>query len=358
MKLTFNFEKKIEKIVASRAEELKAQAATKIVEYFQFDILRGQYIEKLWRAKGVSDDTYIIYINEDDLKEINFSIVDNSKKFIDNLCQILEGCNIVNINKELEVIDSCKYSNGIINYCYDISKSKNCAFLMGRNGIKIFINGEMVLQNSLFIDDNDYEEYTKKKDISEIKVVFKKYKEDVENGKIDLSEFFVNNEKISKIDANLVTSNILRNRPEKYIKEHIKDFLSKNIRRTFNMNYDLKYSNSQIDLYTEDNDFYFITIKWLGSSLSDCGTKVDPPLSDYYARSGMIQTLEYIKELREIEGFSERTLKKGYLIVFDARDIKNPIQYYTYENIDVELRKYMDHFDILNEILLNKPISA
>lgn len=358
MKMIFNFEKKIDNIITLKQEQIEAQANAKITEAFQFDILKRQFIEKLWQNRESNENSYVIYISEEKLENINFSTALSSKVFIEKMKNILQNNNIVEIGGNLEAIHFKQSSNGIGEYCYSLSKCNNVAFLLSKNGIKILINGEIALENSLFVDEQDYIEYSNKKDITEINEIFKEYQEELNKEGLNLDIFLQDHSSIKSISGNSIYKNVLRSDHQKYMKNHLRDFLSKNIRRTFNINYVLTHSKRQIDIYTEDIDFYFITIKWMGVSVSECGTRLNPPKTDYDIRCGVTETLDYIKELRELEGFSEQTLKKGFLVVFDAREENESVQYNNYEFVDKELKKYVKHFQAITEFKLDKKISA
>ena len=68
-------------------------------------------------------------------------------------------------------------------------------------------------------------------------------------------------------------------------------------------------------------------------------------------RSGVTQTLEYIKNLMNS---TEKGLRHGYLAIYDARDVKNDIDFEEYYFVREELKKYMQNFSILKIIPLEK----
>lgn len=69
------------------------------------------------------------------------------------------------------------------------------------------------------------------------------------------------------------------------------------------------------------------------------------------ARSGVTQTLEYIKKLMNS---TKKGLRHGYLAIYDARDVKNDIDFEEYYFVREELKKYMQNFSILKIIPLEK----
>ena len=69
------------------------------------------------------------------------------------------------------------------------------------------------------------------------------------------------------------------------------------------------------------------------------------------AREGVVQTLEYIEELINT---SEKSLRCGYLVIYDARDKKKVIDFQNYNFVDLELRKFEQNFKLLKIVPLDK----
>lgn len=98
-------------------------------------------------------------------------------------------------------------------------------------------------------------------------------------------------------------------------------------------------------------ELYFIEIKWLGISINDDGSGFSTKYTDSRARDGVIQTLEYIEELMNT---SEKSLRHGYLAVYDARDDQPPIDFKDYSFVNDNLKQYLPYFSVLKVIHLNK----
>ena len=73
--------------------------------------------------------------------------------------------------------------------------------------------------------------------------------------------------------------------------------------------------------------------------------------ADFRARAGVTQTLEYLEELMNS---SEKGWRHGYLVIYDARDIKKEINFQNYEFVREELRRYKQYFSVLKIISLEK----
>lgn len=83
-----------------------------------------------------------------------------------------------------------------------------------------------------------------------------------------------------------------------------------------------------MDIYFDVcGELYFIEIKWLEISINDDGSGFSTKYIDSRAGDGVTQTLEYIEELMNT---SEKSLRHGYLVVYDARDNQSPIDFKDY----------------------------
>ena len=164
--------------------------------------------------------------------------------------------------------------------------------------------------------------------------------------------FFADKATISQIDPQKVNKNILRNKPEHYMRDHLCNYLTEHMRYTFTIEPELGQSKRELDIYFDVcGELYFIEIKWLGISINDDGSGFSTKYTDSRARDGVIQTLEYIEELTNT---SEKSLRHGYLAVYDARDDQPPIDFKDYSFVNDSLKQYLTYFSVLKVIHLNK----
>lgn len=164
--------------------------------------------------------------------------------------------------------------------------------------------------------------------------------------------FFADKATISQIDPQKVNKNILRNKPEHYMRDHLCNYLTEHMRYTFTIEPELGQSKRELDIYFDVcGELYFIEIKWLGISINDDGSGFSTKYTDSRARDGVIQTLEYIEELMNT---SEKSLRHGYLAVYDARDDQPPIDFKDYSFVNDNLKQYLPYFSVLKVIHLNK----
>ena len=146
--------------------------------------------------------------------------------------------------------------------------------------------------------------------------------------------------------------NILKNKPEQFMREQLIQYLTDHMPYTFIGERELGQSKRKLDIYFDvRGDLYFIEIKWLGISINDRGTGLSSEHADFRARAGVTQTLEYLEELMNS---SEKGWRHGYLVIYDARDIKKEINFQNYEFVREELRRYKQYFSVLKIISLEK----
>ncbi|WP_391571348.1 hypothetical protein [Cohnella sp.] len=336
------------------ANKVLEQARNDVVNNQMFKIIKMQYIERIWRDRINEKQLFSVVIKEEDivnadLKNINKNLLDEIRKFTltSNIIYLDNKFNIIN-HKHLDFTDSSEAKIYYKNHSLD----KYCIFFMGTNGIDIFIKGENIGEVNLFYCAQDMKKYTEKKDISQIHEVINQYQQSYLASQSEYMVFFADNSTLRQFDASLIKRNILKNKPEKYMRDHLKNYLNEKMQYTFGIESELSASKKELDIYTEVNGvFYFFEIKWLGQSIDDSGTKLTNPYGDARAREGVTQTLGYIKELLTQMDIN---VGAGFLVLFDARDDKQEVDYQDYKFVKPDLAKYMQLFQVIPRIELNK----
>ncbi|MFX0549530.1 hypothetical protein ACOAKC_09340 [Hathewaya histolytica] len=331
--------------LAKKANEILKQSRNTIMDIPEYKILCSQYLYKFWSKRSNKSQMFIIYIHEEEIKNLNIKQI--SKNLNATVMERLKSNNEILVNNKFEVLKSeyIKYSNTREAYKAYKDKSSNeyCVFFFGSKGVETFIKGESEDLN-IFYCEEDLLRYSEKKHISEIKDVLSTYQNRWLTQQCEYSLFFESNYNIERIGSKY--KNLLRNKPEKLMRDHLRKFLNDHMQHTFVIETELASSKKKLDISTEvDGKFYFFEIKWLGKSINECGTKIGTTYSDSRARDGVKQTLEYIDELIVDMNIN---VKCGYLVVFDARDKQNEIQYKNYEFIDKNLCRYLDNFDVID----------
>ena len=163
---------------------------------------------------------------------------------------------------------------------------------------------------------------------------------------------FADNATLRQIDSGYIKRNILKNRPEQFMRDQLCQYLTENMRYTFTTEPELGQTKKELDIYFDvSGELYFIEIKWLGVSVNNKGTGLSKAYTDSRARKGVIQTLEYIGELLNT---SEKSLRHGYLLIYDARDKKKDVDFNEFSFVDSDLKSYLDYFSVLGILPLVK----
>ena len=334
------------------AQEVLEKYKDEISNHKKYRILYSRTFTDYWSSRINKNIFFTIYFRTDILNDINIKEI-NEK--INKLDKILLSNNFIEIDKDGNILVS--YNKTFYNQ-HDMKEElkklskTNCVFFFGKDGIDKFINGESLNDINIFYTSIDLKRYSEKHHISELNQVIQEYATICIPQQCEYMSVFAENALLNRIDPNLITRNILRNKPEKYMRDHLLNYLNEHMQHTFVKETELVHSKRELDIYTEDSDssLILIEIKWLGSSVNELGTKIGTTYTN--ARKGVKQVLEYIKELTVTPGAN---LKSGYLAVFDARDEDIPIDYGDYDTyIDVELKPYLQLFGILPTIPLKK----
>jgi len=171
---------------------------------------------------------------------------------------------------------------------------------------------------------------------------------------LQYSAFFT--EKSLLKQAGITKNSILRNKPEKFMRDSLFDYLKTHMKHSFFIENELSRTKRKLDIFTEvDGKFYFFEVKWLGESISACGTKISTTYDQKRAHDGVVQTLQYIEEL--INSMEEE-VAAGYLVVFDARETQTVIDYKNYEFVEDQLKTYLPSFEALDQLYLKNVHSA
>lgn len=298
--------------------------------------------EKLHFEMSTTKIYYIITIlNTNKSEDINLENIEDCFLGVKNE---LKKCTWIDLNTSLNLTSSKFYDfdsshKNIERDIIDCSKNNNIVFFFGDDGVDCWISGVKEKNTNIFYSYKNREEYNKKDDLSKIEKVFQKYDQSHLSKKHNYCKFFVEKYILNKLNS--AYKNILINKPEEIMRNDLCDYLNIYVKGTFNVELQLD-SERKVDIYTEYNNMYYIfEIKWLGKSINDNGDGVSTEYSHARARDGVKQTIDYIKEI--IEKMDYR-LKQGYLVVFDARDKKDDIDYQDYNNIEEDKKKYLDYF--------------
>jgi hypothetical protein len=337
-----NLKDEIKKQIPSIIKQVNAN----ILDSPQLRILRSQHLDKFWTKRPNKMEMFVFAIKQEMIENIDFKMVAQS---LDNqIPKALNSHNLLYVDEKFTVLSAERIQNHQ-DKCRDLSLEGYYTFFFGRLGIDLFINGVHQIRTNVFYSEEDLQRYAEKYDISQIYEVFKVYQARL-NRQHEQVYFFADRATLTQIDPKFIGKNILKNKPEKFMRDHLKTFLQDHVRHTFLIENELATSKRKLDIYTEvSGQFYFFEIKWLGCSIDDCGTKIGQPYGEPRAREGVVQILEYIRELIEDMHFN---VKCGYLVIFDSRIEKTDIDYKNFKFVRPELIKYMAYFNKLEHLIL------
>ena len=348
------------KQIELKAREIIEQAKNKVLNHPNFPILVDKYLYNFWLKRADRKEMFVICISEADLFDVNFDKVQDSLNTI--ITESLKNHSFLTLNSDFEIINSSELPYDDTQkgreHLVELSKSNNCVFFFGEKGVSKFIQGDEKGENIfLNVKDrlNNFEKFT----LDEIKKAFDRYISIYLTRQNNYIKFFESKKVITSTYHNAtIKKNLLKNKPEKYFRDDLIDFLNQNVQGTFNREMQLLSSKKPIDIHVEsqkDGRLVFFEVKWLGiskhSDKESEGTCYINKGADDRINVGVKQTLEYIEELIEKMG---RDLKCGYLIVFDARENRTTLNYNDIKSLPENLQRfYTDKFDKIDNIVID-----
>jgi len=341
---------KLKEIVQNNHEELIAildSVRLSIINAAGVKILHSKLLNTFWEDRPNKKLIYVIYFNEVQISLLNLDTIKNNLLTI--ITDRLKTHKCIQVNNEFEIVS---YTNEINHDCLiDLSNKQNVVFYFGEEGIDVVVRGKIFPKINVFYDEADKVKYSKKFHISELQECLKEYEKFVNTPGIN-EAFFASKTLINKLQSTAPPMNTLINKPENILRNNLLVFLNSNTQHDFVKENELN-DKRELDLYAEiDFKKYLIEVKWLGQTINDDDSGFTQKITDFAARDGVTQTLEYIQELIEKMNFNVHC---GYLCVFDAREVKKPVNYQEFKFVRADLSPYFKkHFIKLDEIALSR----
>ncbi|MGE5328878.1 MAG: hypothetical protein ACM3KR_05160 [Deltaproteobacteria bacterium] len=324
--------------IKDRSDSIMGQVTTDIINISQFKILKFQYIDKLWAS--IKERVFILCISKENLEKLKFKEYQEFFKLID--AELNKCNNKILVNDNMEIIHCEKFLYDLKFHSQHVSSNNYCVFYINEDGVCIFNNGTEIYGANVFFDEKDLAMYSKRKSIGEIRDILELYKNQYLPTVNDI--FFENNLEALK---DTKYSNILKNKPEKIMKENLIKYLNKNLKHSFTANVPITNSTQVIDAFTEvDGEIYFINISWLGVSISECLTMIAEKHNEEHMKKFISNAIEAIEKLVKING---ENFKCGYIVTFDARDSKAVINLEDYGFINEDQKMYIDFLVRIDE---------
>lgn len=316
-----------------------------------YNLLYKKYLQELWDNQINHQIFFSVAISPDALSDLNFKNLQSNLSKLTEVFAITNFIKIDNCGNVLETKNLEGRTNDIRNRICELSMS-DYVFFFGEGGITRFVNGHPYEDSNIFYSRSDRMRYKEKKDISRINEVIENYSSQFLTQQVNYMCLLADNATLRQINSEYIKRNILKNKPEHYMRDQLCQYLTENMRYTFTTEPELGQTKKELDIYFDvSGELYFIEIKWLGVSIDDEGTGLSTAYTDSRARDGVIQTLEYIGELLNT---SEKSLRHGYLLIYDARDKKKEVDFKEYSFVKENLKSYLKYFSVLGILPLVK----
>ena len=332
--------KKFKRIIETRIDHIK---------YTSKDITQNKYYRILnasllafWNSRVNKQSVFYLAIKKSDISKLSLKRIEQNLKIVESSLQthnylVLEN-NLAVCSAEYLVFRDHSDAKSKIS---TRSREGMIIFIFGPEGINVCKDGVDISGNNVFYDAETREKYLKKKDMSKIEEVLQEYQNCRLSRQCVYSKFFASKIEVRHLPENKQHTYVLKNRPEKFMRDDLKDFLNTTMQGTFESEMELSGSKGEIDIYIEfENRFYFFELKWLGHSINVSGTGTTP-YSNKRAQEGKVQTLEYVEELIDE---MNHDVSFGMLLVFDARRKRKKIIYQKKREIRSGLRPKLQHF--------------
>lgn len=322
----------------------------KIRNAFQIKFIHLNIFTPFWKERTNKNIVFSIYFEESCIENLDF---DKIKTNLPTITEALKTHNCLCVDSNLSIVESVSETLSP-EKLIEISNNKKVVFFFGPEGIELAIRGAIIDRVNYFYNESDILTFAKKFTISDLEKCMLEYQKYIHEPGVN-EVFFANQGLVDSLKPPKPLNNTLKNKPEKLLRDNLISFLNRSTQHTFTKENELN-SQRELDLYTEAaGKKYLIEVKWLGQSINDTNNGFNAKVTDYSARNGVTQTLEYIQELIEKMNFN---LHCGYLCVFDAREVKKAVNYDGYKFITADLKPYYnDHFKKLNEISLDRNVT-
>jgi hypothetical protein len=333
----------VDEILAAKQNEKKNQAV--------LENLHRRILEDFWKSQLNKRNLFTLSISNEMFDNIQLSVFPDKLKLLND---IIRENNYIQINEECDVIESKRINGNTqeIKTKLESESLNKYVFFFGEEGITLFQNGKAIQDNNFFYSQEDRIRFSKKRDISQLETVLDEYSTQYITQQVNYMCILADNSTLRQINPDLVSHNILRNKPERYMRDQLCQYLTDHMQYNFYVEVELSQSKKRNDIFFDvRGELYFIEIKWIGVSINDKGTGLSTEYGEARVRKGVTQTLEYIKELLNT---SEKSLRTGYLLVYDARDDKSEINFQDYEFVNQDLKAFLPVFKYLKPIPINK----
>lgn len=334
--------------------QILEQQKNEIEDNKNYQLFWRGYLTPLWDERLNKQACFCLCITEEEIDNMDFTKVSLN---IGGIKRAILSSNTIRVDRNGHVfhkehIEYSPIANARELLC-QLSKN-SYVFFFGEEGIDRYANGRPLQDQNIFYSRSDRMKYMMKKDISHIEEVISEYSSSYLTQQVNYMSFLADNATIKQMQDGhrYIGRNILKNKPEHYMRDQLRQYLTDHMQYTFTIEPELGQSKRELDIYFDvQGELYFIEIKWLGVSINDSGTGLSTTYGLPRVKEGVIQSLEYIEELTKT---SETSLRCGYLAIFDCRDNKTKIDTCDFSFVSEDLNQYLQIFNFLPIINVQK----
>lgn len=328
-----------------KSNEIGERLASPVIDAPSFLLLRN--LLKTASEKFALNDFRCITIRRVELD----NLPDDMDEKVDAL---FKGSDFINhyhvdIDHNLKVLSSddnipAHESNDVRRHYTEISKKNIVIFLItSSHEVNYFVDG-IDGGNCIFYTKEAADSFSKKKKANELESVLEDYRVHLTH-RDTYEKFFITTAMLKILYENLDKKPVdektfrkeniclLFNKPESRFRDDLFFFLKNKMQAYVNRE-DFQDDENRLDISVMDNyGTYLIEIKWIGKSISanekDFGAEYAP--TPQKVKRWVNQTVGYIKQKSD----EHANIKKGYLVVFDARFADINTDYASMINEDV-----------------------
>lgn len=248
--------------------QIVEQSKNKIEDNKNYQLFYRGFLTTLWKERINKQACFCLCVTEEEIDNMDFAKVTLN---IWEIKQAILSSNTIRIDRNghvfhKEYLEYSPIANARVLLC-ELSKDAY-VFFFGEEGIDRYANGLALQDQNIFYSRSDRMRYMQKKDISCIEEVINEYSTSYLSQQVNYMSFFADNATIRQIENGhrYVDRNILRNKPEHYMRDQLRQYLTDHMQYTFTIEPELGQSKRELDIYFDvQGELYFIEIKWLVS---------------------------------------------------------------------------------------------
>lgn len=212
-----------------------------------YNLLYKKHLQELWDNQINHQIFFSVAISPNALSDLNFK---NLQSNLSKLTEVFAITNFIKIDNCGNVLETKKLegrTSDIRNRICELSVS-DYVFFFGEEGITRFVNGHPYEDSNIFYSRSDRMRYKEKKDISRINEVIENYSSQFLTQQVNYMCLLADNATLRQINSEYIKRNILKNKPEHYMRDQLCQYLTENMRYTFTTEPELGQTKKELDI--------------------------------------------------------------------------------------------------------------